>query len=327
LKLFLRGLVLIYVNSKIKIGIVGLGMVGTPLMRWFEECGFKRGENLFCYDADPKKDFFDDIQLADVVFICVPTPPNPDGSCNVSIVESVVEQFSEKDTILIIKSTVPPGTTVNLAKKYNCTILFNPEFLTEAQAWEDFIRPDRQIVAYSDKEKRHFISTVLNLLPAAAFQSPGVMGTYHFHEAHSTEAELAKYAGNTFGAIKVSFSNVLADICEAVGADYENVKELVGHDRRIGRAWMDVCHGSYRGFGGYCFPKDLDALILFFKEVIANLSKDAKNKKEVLDKGLALLRSVRDYNEALLRSQGLSTAKVSSHDKDLKKQLKNLKAR
>jgi len=305
-------------RKKTNLGIVGLGMVGAPLMRWFIENGWQRGKNLFCYDADPKKSYFDDVSRAEVIFICVPTPPNPDGSCNTSILESVVSGLAAKDKILVIKSTVPPGTVDSLNKKYKSVFLFNPEFLTEAQAWTDFIRPDRQIVAYADEKARRFSSVILNLLPVGSLQCPGVQGTYKFHEVNSTEAELAKYGSNAFGALKVAFANVLADFCDVLGVDYENVRMLVGHDRRIGNAWLDINHGKYRGFGGYCFPKDLKALIRHGEKSLAKFGKSDKNRKEVFSKALVLLQSIWDYNEALLKSQGLSIEDVSVHDAEIK---------
>src|SRR3989338_10116780 len=132
--------------EKPKIGIIGIGMVGSPLKRYFEEKGFERNKNLFCYDTDPKKGFGDDINKADIIFICVPSPRNSDGSCNADIVEDTVRKFHKNKKVLVVKSTVEPGTVARLQKKYDCSLLFNPEFLTEARAWEDFIRPDRQII-------------------------------------------------------------------------------------------------------------------------------------------------------------------------------------
>jgi len=308
-------------KPKLKVGIIGLGMVGTPLMRWFLNQGRQRGEDLFCYDTDPKKGYFDDIQKADIIFVCVPTPPNADGSCNTSIIESVVSKFKNSNKIIVVKSTVPPGTCAALSKKNKCRVLFNPEFLTEAQAWEDFINPDRQIVSHSHPEFKTDTSIVLSLLPMASFQAPGVVGTYNFYEVHSTEAELSKYGGNVFGAMKVAYSNILADFADLLGADYDNVRLLVGHDRRIGRAWMDVNQGRYRGFGGYCFPKDLDALIARGKELYDDMDPKNKAKKKVFGKALEVLRSVREYNKALLESQGLSIEQVSVHNDALDKKI------
>lgn len=324
-------------KDQIKIGIIGIGMVGTPLMRWFLEKGWQRGKTLFCYDADPKKDYFDDINQARIIFICVPTPPAPDGSCNTSIVESVVSQLPDRenrrDWCIVIKSTIEPGTTSYLCEKYRergC-FLFNPEFLTEAQADIDFKRPDRQIVAAADEESRRWLNIVINLLPMATYNSPGFFQSedgrekYHFHESHSTAAEFSKYGANIFGAIKVSTGNIFNNFCEALDIDYETVKELISHDRRIGGAWLDVNHGNYRGFGGFCFPKDLKALIVFGEKILRKLP--SGEKKEVFSMALNVLKSVWDYNERLLKSQGLTVEKISLHDEEVEKKIKSRRRR
>jgi UDP-glucose 6-dehydrogenase len=137
---------------KPSVGVVGIGMVGREISRYFEEHkGYKRGNNLFLYDIDPKKSYSDDVSKGEVIFICVPTPRDHDGSCNTSMVESVLASIKHP-RILVIKSTVPPGTTEQLQKKYpDQKLLFNPEFLTESQAWYDMVRPDRQIVGYTTR--------------------------------------------------------------------------------------------------------------------------------------------------------------------------------
>ena len=306
--------------SSLKIGIIGLGMVGEPIRRLFDEKrGFKRGVNLFCYDADPTKGYFDGYNLADIIFISVPTPPNPDGSCNTSIVESVVAGI-KGERIIVIKSTVPPGTTEGFQKKHpQHKFLFNPEFLTESQAWEDFLKPVRQIVGYTEKSKDVALA-VLNLLPISYYQSPWLVSTYKVRGYTATEAEVIKYASNVFGAIKVSFGNMLFDVCDGIRipggleVNYENVRDALGADPRIGPAWLDVNHGSYRGFGGYCFPKDLRAFTEFCKSKIEPL-KFSINKR--LNLTISFLESVWDYNVGLLELQNLTVEDVSKHDKEI----------
>lgn len=315
--------------QKIKVGIVGLGMVGEPIRRWFEEINsYKRGRDLFCYDVDPKKSYTDDINKADVVFVAVPTPPNPDGSCNVSIVKSAVAGIKD-GKIVVVKSTVAPGTVEDLQKKYpKKRFIFNPEFLTETQAWEDFLSPDRQIIGSTAKSMTDAVE-VLNLLPKKNFIRPWT-SDYAKKSVNATEAELGKYASNVFGFIKVVYGNVLADICYAVNQKYKkekinslvaynNLKELIGADLRIGSAWLDVEHGNYCGAGGYCFPKDMNAFISFANGLYGELKKQKANEDflKVFKKGVAVLETICDYNKELLKHQGLTVEDVSRHNKEI----------
>lgn len=302
-------------KTRISIGIIGLGMVGTPLRRWFEEIGgHKRGKDLFCYDIDPKRGYFDDINRADIIFTAGPTPPKSDGSCNISIVDNILSTIAD-GKIVVIKSTIPPGTTEMFQKKYpGLKILFNPEFLTESQAWEDFLHPVRQLVGYTKKSKGDSMM-VLNLLPQANFSSPWA-ADYSRFELTATEAEFVKYFSNVFGAVKVTLANVIYDSCAAMSsqsglnANYENIRMAVGADPRIGPAWLDVHHGSYRGFGGFCFPKDLDAFIAFAKVLL-------KKNHSFLAFGLDVLNGVKNYNKALLKFQGLAEEEISKHNKEI----------
>ena len=246
-------------NIKTTIGIIGVGMVGTPLKRYFEELqGYTRGKDLFLYDLDPKKGFSDDINNAEVIFISVPTPRSPDGSANISAVRSALGSLMGSK-IAVIKSTVPPGTTESFQKQYpQHKLLFNPEFLTEKRAWEDFCKPDRQIVGFTS-ESIDVAHRVLMLLPRAPFMSPWGVHTYRPIKITATEAEIIKYGGNIYFSRKINFANLLARVAEVHGVDYENIRAGMSADFRIGDSHLDVAHGGYRGFGGYCFPEDLDA--------------------------------------------------------------------
>ncbi len=284
-------------------------MVGGPIARYFQEIrGFRRGENLFLYDTDSRKNCLDDVNQAEIIFVCVPTPKNPkDGSCDVSIVADAVKKIGG-EKIVIVKSTVTPGTTEGLQKEHpRHKFLFNPEFLTESRAWEDMLRPDRQIVGFTDKslDAAHL---VLSLLPKAPFMSPWGVGTYSQIRITATEAEFIKYAGNVYFARKINWANALAKAAEKIGADYENIRKGMSADHRIGDSHLDVSHGGYRGFGGYCFPKDTAAFMRFaekngLRDVAALLSGDWK------------------FNEKLLNEQGLTVEDVSWHvtEMDLEK--------
>ncbi|MDP3730985.1 MAG: hypothetical protein Q8R34_00615 [bacterium] len=297
-------------------------MVGEPLRQWLEEVrGYKRGLDFFCYDTDPKKGYFDEVNQAGVIFVCVPTPPNPDGSCNISMVDSAISQIAG-NKIVVIKSTVPPGTTEMFQAKYpNVRILCNPEFLTESRAWEDFLHPTRQLIGYTAKSKGDS-TTVLNMLPQGNFSSPWA-ADYSRFELTATEAEFVKYFSNVFGAVKVTLANIVYDLCTAMSKqsgleiDYENIRMAVGADPRNGPAWLDVHHGSYRGFGGYCFPKDLNGFMAFGQQ-LARGSKGQAMDAALLSCGVdGVLGAVRRYNTALLMSQNLTEEEVSKHDKDI----------
>lgn len=322
---YLTDIILIMQNKRIKVGIVGLGMVGEPIRRWFEEKNdYKRGSDLFCYDADPKKGYNDDVNKADIIFVSVPSPSNPDGSCNTSIVELAVSGL-KNGKIIVVKSTVPPGTVESLQKRFpKKRMIFNPEFLTESQAWEDFLSPDRQIIGHTAKSVSDAVE-VLSLLPKKHFIRPWT-SDYSKKSVNSTEAEFGKYASNVFGYLKVIYGNILADLCYAmskvqgVQVDYDNIKELISADLRIGPSWLNVNHGNYSGSGGYCFPKDMNAFIAFGEA----LEKDAikkklldKNHLKILQGGIAVLKAIRDYNKVLIESQGLTMEDVAKHDKEI----------
>lgn len=313
----------------IKVGIIGLGMVGDPIRQWFEEHkGYIRGKDLFCYDTDPKKDYNDDVNKADVVFVSVPTPSNPDGSCNISIVDQVADTVND-GKIIVIKSTVTPGTIERLQKKYpKKKFIFNPEFLTESQSWLDFLKPDRQLMGHTSKSYSD-ARELLELMPKAHFERPW-SSDYTKKDMSATEAELTKYASNVFGYIKVIYGNILADITYGLSLDlaknqievdlvYNNIREAMSADPRIGAAWLNVEHGNYCGAGGYCFPKDMRAFTSFIDSLIKRLGKLKKNDAIVknLTKGVAVLKAVSAYNETLLHWQGLSLHDVSFHDKEI----------
>lgn len=288
-------------ESQLKIGIIGIGMVGTPLKRYFEErSGYQRGITLFLYDIDPKKGYNDNINNADVIFVSVPTPRGENGAAKTDAVESSFAGLAG-EKIVVIKSTVPPGTTEYFQKKYpQHKILFNPEFLTERQAWEDFVKPDRQIVGFTEKsvDAAH---AVLSLLPKAPFMSPWGIHTYRPTKITATEAEIIKYGGNVYFSRKITFANALAMLAEHHGVNYDNIRLGMAADYRIGDSHLDVTHGGYRGFGGYCFPKDLSALM-------------AHMEQRGVDEGAELLQADWNFNKKLLESQGLTIEDVSVHD-------------
>lgn len=194
---------------------------------------------------------------ASVVFICVGTPPRADGEANLLAVERCATEIARHagdEVVVVEKSTVPAGTAdrlrLTLAREggsQRFDIASNPEFLREGSALRDALEPDRIVIGVESERA----STVMRLL-----YEPLTRKGSRFIEADVRTAELAKHASNAFLALKISFANGLARICERTGADIEAVADVMGTDPRIGRAFLN----AGLGYGGYCLPKDVAAL-------------------------------------------------------------------
>jgi UDPglucose 6-dehydrogenase len=193
-----------------------------------------------------------------VIFIAVGTPPQPDGSADLSFVESVAEaiaQHMDSYKVIATKSTVPVGTGKRLAeiitarqtKPTAFSVVSNPEFLREGAAIGDFMRPDRVVIGGSDAQAIAIMRDLYR--PLYLIETPFVITSLE-------GAELIKYAANAFLATKISFINEIANLCERVGCDVHEVARAIGMDRRIGSKFL---HAG-PGFGGSCFPKDIAAL-------------------------------------------------------------------
>jgi len=260
-----------------KVGVVGVGMVGGAMQRYLEK---KQGLELFLYDKGKGLGSHDEINKAEIVFVCVPTPYLKDGKgFDLSFVEETLSWLNG-EKVVVIKSTVLPGTTEMLQQKYpNFKLLMNPEFLTEETADQDMLYPDRQIVGYTEKSFT-VAGDVLQLLPLAPFE----------RTLPSTEAEMVKYFGNTWFSVKVSFANQMYDLCKAVGIDYDRMVEAAAADKRIGRTHLNVFHKGARGYGGKCLPKDTKAII------------QLANSKGV---DLKLHKAAEEINNALMAMQGI----------------------
>jgi UDPglucose 6-dehydrogenase len=295
------------VYTKQKIGIIGIGMVGSPLARYFEEvAGYVRGKDFFLFDTDPAKQCSDNVNRADIIFLCVPTPSGVNGSADLSRVDAAISHIG-KAKILVIKSTVPPGTTECFQQRFpQHHFLFNPEFLTERHAWEDTLHPDRQLVGWTDQSKK-YAASVAALLPPAPLMAPSPD-----LELTATEAELIKYAANVFLARKVTFANALYDLAGHHGANYEHIRKGIASDSRIGPSHLEIFHGGYRGYGGYCFVKDTDALVAHAR---------TRGLNHVADLISADVR----FNTKVLATQGLTSEDVAVHDHIKIKKLKSKK--
>ena len=251
--------------NKVKIGIVGKGFVGTAVQHGFSP-------NVGCdaevrvYDKDPSKSLNslkDTVNLSDFVFISVPTPSNIDGSIDLKILDQALNDISlaleKKDTIFLIRSTVVPGTCSSFQKKYpDLKIVFNPEFLTERSANFYFINQTRFILGgESDDTKK-----VSNLFKWRFGKTISII------ETNYESSELIKYMANTFFATKISFLNDMKILSEKVNANWDDVIEGFVRDGRVGHSHLSVPgHDGKLGFGGSCFPKDIQAIIAFAEDL------------------------------------------------------------
>ena len=269
-----------------KISIIGTGYVGIVQGACFADTG----NSVICMDIDKKKIhnlkkgiipiyepgleevvkrnvkdgrlvFSTNLKFAveksQVIFLCLPTPQSEDGSADLTHVMEVSKEIAghlNEAKIVVSKSTVPVGTIEKMRQifensgKYNVQVVSNPEFLKEGSALQDSLRPDRIIIGTSDKKTAEVMTELYE--PFVRTGNPIIV-------MDEKSAELTKYAANSFLAMKITFMNDLANLCEKVGADVEWIRKGIGSDPRIGKNFLF----AGIGYGGSCFPKDVKALI------------------------------------------------------------------
>ena len=293
------------------IAVIGTGYVGLVSGTCFAE----NGNRVICVDNDPKKleklqngkipiyepglhplyernknegrlTFTDDLEEAvlasEVIFLCLPTPPQEDGSADLQYVLKVADEIGgilakhapQPFKVIVDKSTVPIGTservTETIAAKYDgaFTVASNPEFLREGFAVEDSLRPDRVVIGASNPQAVDILTDLYE---------PFVLSGNPIMVMDERSAEITKYAANSHLAMRISFMNDLANLCEILGANVDNVRRGIGTDTRIGKKFLF----AGVGYGGSCFPKDVKALL--------KTSDDAQNS-------LRIVQAVEDVN-------------------------------
>lgn len=241
--------------DNIKIGVMGVGFVGETLVKVLSEF-----YEIIPYDkykepyTNPER-----LSEANVIFISVPTPMKETGEIDLSSIYDALDllsgmEFSEKP-LVVIRSSVVPGTTDELAERYDFGFAFNPEFLREKTALQDFIESNKVVIGGDDKSFEILESIYRKFLPNA-----------RYIKVDRKTAEMIKYASNVTLACQITVANEIHKICETLGIDYNDVKDAILLDERIGRN-IDVPgkDGNF-GFGGKCFPKDINALIYLAKQ-------------------------------------------------------------
>jgi UDPglucose 6-dehydrogenase len=260
-----------------KIGIIGLGIVGGATRDGFQ----KLGHNISIHDI-ALDTHIDDILETELCFVCVPTPSKESGECDTTIVESVVKDLCDKEYrgIICIKSTVSPGTTEFLKEKYGNNICFVPEFLRERCATEDFINNhDVCIIGTSSNEFYSKIKEAHGNLPQKVIRLT------------ETEAEFCKYFNNSYNATLITFANSFYELCKSKGVNYKNIKDAISNRKTINDFYLD-CSEDLRGFGGMCLPKDTKELAFLSKklkttvEFFDNILKENEKYKTTVFKGM-----------------------------------------
>jgi nucleotide sugar dehydrogenase len=269
-------------RNNIVIGIIGQGFVGSAVREKFKE-DFK----VYAYDkfndnlskiytpnlvdsisglpaiSDKNIVLCDVIENSDYIFVCVPTPMYEDGECDTRIVESVIQDIhdecnlTEKNITIVCKSTMPPGTTERLNKlSARVKVLFSPEFLTEANSIEDFKNQTRLIIGTPEGYHNNPDIDVVRESFNIAFPKAEIVNM------KSSEAEMVKYMTNLFLATKVSFFNDMYSICDKLNINFDKISDVTLLDKRIGTSHYQVPGpDGDRGYGGHCFPKDMQAII------------------------------------------------------------------
>ncbi len=234
-----------------EIGIIGVGVVGSAVKFGFERLGHD-----VSYHDTIKNTSIVDVLHTQVCYICVPTPANEDGSCDTSIVESVLDELVEHQYagIACIKSTVIPGTTERLQKKFRA-LAFVPEFLRERCAITDFIQNHEVCIIGTDNND--FFDVIK--------QSHGDYPK-EFIQCSPTEAEFAKYFHNVHNAMQITFANSFYEICTTMGVDYNKMKNTLKNRSNMNMTYLE-CNKNYRGFGGVCLPKDTKAMDYLSKQL------------------------------------------------------------
>lgn len=250
------------------IGIVGLGVIGSACQYGFQKLGHT--VNVHDIKLNTK---LEDLLTSEIIYVCVPTAQNSDGSCDVSIVDSVVYDLKKLDYagIIAIKSTVKPTTTERLIKETGLQICFVPEFLRERCAITDFTEHhDLLAVGTHSKEIYNKIVECHGKYPKA------------YEMLNPTEAELLKYYSNVFNALRIVFANEMYEVCKAVEANYGKIKDAFVKRGTTKDMYLDV-NENFRGYGGVCLPKDTSALASFVKELNLDMKLfetiDNENKK------------------------------------------------
>ena len=280
------------------VGIIGLGYVGSACESLFKD--YFEIQTLDIAKKSTCNSVKEIAKKSDIIFICLPTPMKKNGSCDLSIIDNILNELNKLQcsNTVVIKSTVQIGTTNRFSKKYkDLRFVFNPEFLTEANFIEDFKNQNRIIIGSNDVQARQ---KVVELYSKIYNKKDEV----RIETTSSTNAEMVKYITNTFLAVKVSFANEIAELSHIVGADFDKSVELARLDKRLGDShWNVPGPDGKKGFGGSCFPKDINSLLYTFKSNQLN----SYILKAAWERNISVDRPEKDWNK--LKGRAVSKEK------------------
>lgn len=261
-----------------KIGIIGVGAVGSANKKGFKHLGHE----VLVHDVRLNTTI-QDVLTAEINFLCVPTPSMDDGQCDTTILESVIQELDDNNYngIIAIRSTAVPGFTQSMIEKHkNLAICFVPEFLRERCAVDDFIN-NHKLLAVGTFDIWVFRKVV---------KAHGNLPEYTEHLT-PTEAEVLKYYNNVYASLRVTFANVMFEICEKLNCDYTTIKNSYIKTGKAVDMYLDVSEGL-RGYGGMCLPKDTKALARLMEKLeldlklISSIDQDNSKFKRTVFNGM-----------------------------------------
>lgn len=266
------------------IGLIGLGVLGKAHYNWLDE---KKEHNIKTYDIK-NNDKLSELKDCDYIFIAVPTDSNENGELDIKIIELILEEIKTLGikSKIIIRSTLPIGTIKDFRDRYSLEVYFMPEFLTERFAVEEFKQPNILLLGGTDTKETVFVLKDLVENKVVPMASKVIAGK-------SDNIEAVKLFTNSFYALKVIFANELNSYCEKIGLKYNDIKNILVQDPRIGSDIGDlsgvdvhfrIAQDGRAGFGGKCLPKDLSEVVCGIKKTKAGfglLEKVEKINKKI----------------------------------------------
>jgi UDPglucose 6-dehydrogenase len=237
-----------------KLGIIGFGFVGAAVYQSYKD-------KVECIIKDEQKGYpcsYQELKQCDAIFICVPSPELPNGECDASILQSVVENLSDYSGIIISKVTAPPNVYSELK---HSNLFYVPEFLTARNSVEDY-KNTKNLIIGGNKDHQ-MVEQIIKL---------GLSNVEHVRYVTLDEASIIKYTTNAFLSVKVVFMNEIKQLCDKISVDYNAVKQTISLDPRIGSTHLEVPgYDGLFGYGGECFPKDMSAFLKFSQKIDSEL--------------------------------------------------------